>query len=642
MFSYSVRCALAFSILLLTSADNHAQQDNKAPEYTINFDQHNRNYLVVTAVLEPTGNVTELMLPVWTPGSYLVREYSRHIDSFFVSDESNQPLDWKKTKKNRWEIESKEAKKIKISYRLYCNDLSVRTNFVDGEFALVNGAATFVTIPENRKMVHKVKLELPNRWNRSATSLQQGEGKHEYLANSYDELVDSPIVAGNISVHPFVVSDVPHQLVNIGDSTAWDGAAAASDLKKMVLAHHEMWQIVPYKKYLFLNVICDRGGGLEHDNSTVMMTGAWTYRVKDRYTNWLSLASHEFFHTWNIRRLRPKALVNYDYENEVYTPSLWIGEGITSYYEDLFLVRCGLMSKKEFLKRLNNNIESVQTRPGRLKQSLRASSFDTWIKFYRPSANSSDTQVSYYSKGAVVGFLLDVEIRKATRGEKSLDDVMRKMYGRYSKTGYTEDEFRNVVSDVAGIQLEEFFHRNVDSADELDFENAKLLLGLKFPHDEDKQEDAEKESDEANEANPSNEADSEEKASSTETNERTENVEDEEKTGEPVWLGFRLSGNSIRSIRAESPAEQAGLNNGDELLAIDGYRIQGKLNERLEQYNVGNSLELLISRRQKIMKRTIIAGSKPEEKKWRLEEVSKPTDNQKQQLESWLGIEQED
>ena len=621
---------------ILQASDVVAQSNDDSPiKYEVGFEQHNLNYLTIDVTVQATADETELMMAVWTPGSYLVREYARHIDSFSVTDVDGNELEWNKTKKNRWLVNSDGIESFRVSYRLYCNDLSVRTNFVDGEFALINGAATFLTVPKYLDKPHEVALSLPKHWSRSATSLVAAAGKHSYMATDFDELVDSPIVAGNIEVFPFEVAGVPHQLVNVGDANAWDGSAVADDLKKMVEAQHELWGVVPYPRYLFINLICGRGGGLEHDNSTVIMSNTWTYRVKERYKRWLSLASHEFFHTWNVRRLRPKALMNYDYENEVYIPSLWVAEGITSYYQSLILVRSGLLSKKDYLKRLNSDIDSVQNRPGRLKQSLRESSFDTWIKFYRPSLNSRDTQVSYYNKGAVVGFLLDAEIRSLTKGKKSLDDVMKTMFEKFQSTGYLENDFRDVVAETAGEDLSEFFDRFVDSTEELEFGSVKDLFGFRFQHEKEESNDQESDGDDA--------TDQEESDDSDKPNDEQADDDDQEEEadlGSP-WLGFEVSGGNVRRIQPDSPAEICGLNNGDELLAINGYRVDGDLSEKLKRLEVGEDIEVLISRRQKLMTKRMTVGVEPDSKTWNLKEIKESTEDQQQQLKKWLGVPEE-
>ncbi|MEM7784703.1 MAG: hypothetical protein AAF623_15240 [Planctomycetota bacterium] len=460
-------------------------QENELPidpiSYVVDLADSKNHYLKITATVPVVNDSTELMMAVWTPGSYLIREYARHIDSLKISSKG-ESIEFEKIRKNRWRVETKGLKSFQVSYRLYCNEMSVRTNWVGQQYAMMNGAPTFLTVVGRLDQPHRVRLKLPRNWSRSATSLRSyGDLPHSYEAQDFDELVDSPIVAGNIQVYPFEVAGVPHQLVNVGESGIWDGTRAATDLKKIVQAHHEMWNTVPYDRYLFLNMICESGGGLEHDNSTLIMTSRWSYRESGRYESWLSLASHEFFHTWNVRRLRPRSLVDYDYENEVYTPSLWVAEGVTSYYEDLLLVRAGLINSTEYLSRLSQNVESVQRTLGRTKQSLKESSFDTWIKFYRPDENSSNTRISYYSTGAVAAFLLDAKIRRITSGEKSLDDVMRLLYENYVPSGYTSEDFRNTVTEVAGQELADWFARTIDSTEELDYRDLEFL-GIALPN----------------------------------------------------------------------------------------------------------------------------------------------------------------
>lgn len=371
----------AFLIALLANLVAFVPGTHAQLNYTVDLDGVAHRYINVTLEFEAEDDETELMMAVWTPGSYLVREYARHIDSMTVTDQDGNSLSYRKTRKNRWMIESDDADFIKVNYRLYCNEESVRTNFVNHDYAVLNGAPTFITVPDRLDQEHIVTLELPADWKRSATSLVEGDLPHVYTAENFDELVDSPIVAGNLQVYPFEVGGVPHQLVNIGEQGMWDGTKAASDLKKIVAAHQEMWDSVPYDRYLFLNVLSGGGGGLEHNFSTLVISNRWSFRDKGRYASWLSLCSHEFFHTWNVRRLRPKPLMEYDYENEIYTDGLWIAEGITSYYQDLAVMRAGLISKSKFMSGLSSEIESVQRTDGRKFQSLRDSSFDTWIKF---------------------------------------------------------------------------------------------------------------------------------------------------------------------------------------------------------------------------------------------------------------------
>ncbi|QEG20665.1 M61 family metallopeptidase [Mariniblastus fucicola] len=598
---------LTFAIAIALFAFNSAYEHEAVAQlnYKVNLDETAHRYIHVTLEFEAEDDQTELMMAVWTPGSYLVREYARHIDSMTVTDQDDQPLPFRKTRKNRWMVETEGGGSVKVSYRLYCNEESVRTNFVNHDYAVLNGAPTFITLPDRLDQEHIVSLKLASDWKRSATSLTRGESPHVYVAENFDELVDSPIVAGNIQVYPFEVGGIQHQLVNIGEQGMWDGATAASDLTKVVEAHQKMWGTVPYDRYLFLNVLSGGGGGLEHNNSTLVISSRWSYRETSRYKSWLSLCSHEFFHTWNVRRLRPKPLMKYDYENEVYTDGLWIAEGITSYYQDLALVRAGIISKSKFMSGLSSEIESVQRTDGRKFQSLRDSSFDTWIKFYRPDENSRNTRISYYAKGAVVAFLLDMKIRSLTENKKSLDDVMRKMYRRYSKKGFTAKNFRSVASQVAGEKLDDWFANAIDSTNELEYDSSLTFMGIKIP-------ESAIESDEKPQPNPS--------------------------SGGTPTIGASFSGNQISRVDPDSQAWQLGLASGDEVLAINGFRLAGSFTERLRQYEIGDRIELLISRDERLFSETVTLERRVR-KSWSIGWVSSPSDEQKQRIDSWLEIE---
>ena len=657
-----------------------AQKEDKAEpsspyRYFVDLTQSKNHYINVTIEVDATGDTTELMMAVWTPGSYLVREYSKHLDQFKATSETGAPLKSRKVRKNRWLIDNAESKTVVVSYRLYCNQLSVRTNFAGNEYAVLNGAPTFLTVVDQLDHPHEVTLKLPKVWSRSATSLlPAGDRAHQYLAATFDELVDSPIVAGNVQVYPFDVKGVPHQLVNIGEAGYWDGAKAAADLKKVVIAHQKMWKEVPYDRYLFLNVIGAGGGGLEHDNCTLVMTSRWSFRDESRYLRWLSLCSHEFFHTWNVRRLRPEPLVKYDYENEVYTDGLWIAEGITSYYEDLALVRAGLMDKQEFMSAMNRNIASVYRSEGRKVQSLRDSSFDSWIKFYRPDENSSNTSVSYYSKGAVVAFLLDAKIRKLTKNRKSLDDLMRHMYKQHSKTGFTRDDFRAAAGKIADADLNPWFERAIDSTEELEYDESLTFLGVTIPsavkpkEDESKKESKTAEPDEDGDKKNNSKKkkadgnDTDKKAKKKKSDGVKKFVEqaidgakealtptpkpdirpsanlDEDKPKKRVpWVGARTSAGRVTSVEPGSPAFEMGIGRGDEILAVNGMRIDS-LSERLSQFNVGDKVELLISRNDILSTLDIELGESVRES-WSIGWEKNLKRGQTVRRAKWLGLE---
>lgn len=601
------RLLLLAGLILMTMPSHVAAQPSDASavapvRYTLRFPEPHTHYIDVEARI-PTGGrpAVELFMPVWTPGSYLVREYSRHVDDL-RAEAGGGPLKAEKVAKNRWRVETSGADEIVLRYRVYAREMSVRTNYVDAEFALINGAATFITLAGDGKRPHFVSLELPSSWRITMSGLE-GSGKgHEYRAEDYDTLVDSPIVAGTPTVHEFAVRGVPHFLVNVGGDELWDGARAAADVQKIVEAQAAFWGGLPYKKYVILNVISEASGGLEHRNSTVLMTSRWKMRTRRAYVDWLNLVSHELFHVWNVKRLHPVELGPFDYEAENYTRLLWVVEGITSYYDSLLAMRAGVITRDEYLAELGGQIRELQSTPGRFAQSLRDASFDAWIRYYRQDENTPNTTVSYYTKGAVVAFLLDLEVRRATSGARSLDDVMRAAYREYSgASGFSSEQFRDLASRIAGRDLGSFFARAVDSTEELDYSTIEWL-GLRLRPE------------------PETRA---------------------------AWLGLTLGpGRStlkddggrlvVTQVRRGTPAFDAGVNVDDEILAIGGYRVRpSQWASRLELFSPGERTTLLLARRDRLLTVEVEFGSE-RAGPGRLEiDPHAPPDAQ-QRLASWL------
>lgn len=595
--------------VMITNASQAADSDKQpAPlVHTIDFADAKNHYVAIRLDVPCAGKQSvELMMAVWTPGSYLVREYARNMEDVRATAGGKATAIEKKSK-NRWTVNTGGADEVSITYRLYCREMSVRSNWADADFALINGAPTFLTLGDGSDPPHEIRLEMPDDWAKAVASLESVEDKTHriFKAANFDELVDSPIVCGNPAVYDFSVGDVGHQLVNVGEGSVWDGPASADDVEKIVAEHQKMWGLVPYPRYVFFNLITEAGGGLEHDNSTVMMTSRWNYRDREKYVRWLGLVSHEFFHTWNVRRLRPRALVDYDYESEVYFSTLWIAEGITSYYDDLALVRSGLINRKEFFGLVSKQIERLQATPGRLVQSLTESSHDTWIKLYRPDENSGNSRVSYYNKGSVVAFLLDAEIRRRTEGEKSLDDVMRLLYKRHAgERGYLHEDFLSIVEEVSGSEFSDWFRANIDSAGELDYAPALDFYGL-----------------EIDEIQKSDNGDA-------------------GKNGK-TWLGVTTKTSDgrliVSKVLRDSPAWKAGINPDDELIAIEGFRVlPASFESRMKQYRAGDSLELLISRREKLTPLRVVTTERPKQS-WKIEVSDDPTVPQTTRLDAWIG-----
>jgi predicted metalloprotease with PDZ domain len=535
-------------------------------------------------------------MPVWTPGSYLIREFARHVEDVTAAGEGGEPLRVVKSKKNRWRIETGGAAEIRVCYRVYCREMSVRTNWVEESFALLNGAPTFMTTDEAKAFSHEVRLELPEGWKTSATGLTE-VGPHRYVAPDYDALVDAPMVAGNPAVYGFEVDGIPHRLVNIGEEGVWDGARSAADTERIVRHFRDMWGSLPYAKYVFLNLITEAGGGLEHRNSVCMMAGRWTTSTRHGYLDWLSLVAHEFFHVWNVKRLRPIELGPFDYEAENYTRSLWAAEGITEYYAPLAVRRAGLSTRAEYLEELSGAIETLQTTPGRLATSVAQASFDAWIKLYRPDENSRNASISYYTKGAVVGLLLDARIRRASGGEKSLDDLMRLAYARHSgAVGFTAEQFEADAEEVAGEPVGDLFRRAVESREELDYSEALDWFGLRF------------------------------RAA--------------EATGK-AWTGAETKNDAgrlvVTRISRGTPAYGSGLNVDDEIVATGDFRVRAdQWEKRLGCFRPGDRVSLLVARREKLMRVDVALGEEPG-KRWQLEVRPDATGEQQRRMADWLG-----
>jgi len=579
--------------------------------YHIRFPDRKNHYAEITATCPTDGRRhVDLMMATWTPGSYLVREYARHIDSISATDDSGTAVEIRKTSKNRWRVTSGKGSQVHVSYRLYCRVMSVRSNWVETDYALINGAPTFLTTADDKHRIHRVTLEVPAEWKEVVTSLPPADGSnHTFEAQDFDELVDSPFLCGNPAIHKFEVGGKEHLLANLNEDGLWDGKAAATDVAKIVQHHQQFWGVTPYPRYVFFNLITESGGGLEHDNNTVMMTSRFAFRVRRDYAKWLGLVSHEFFHTWNVRRLRPRALVEYDYEHEVYFPTLWIAEGITSYYDDVGLIRSGVISGKEYLEAFSTTIQRVEDAPGKHVQSLRDSSHDTWIKLYRRDENSDNSQISYYTKGAVVAFLLDAKIRRVTAGKKSLDDVMRLLYSRFVDRGYTPEDFRSLAEEVSGTDLSDFFDQNVDKASAPDYTEAFDWFGLEFEPASAKTDDGD----------PS----------------------DSPPKAKMPWLGVitRVNGGRliISRVLRDSPAWKAGINPEDELIAIGGFRIlPADFPGRLAQYTPDETQTFTVSRRGVLQELAVTFAATPAET-WKLRFRKEATEDQVKHRADWLG-----
>jgi predicted metalloprotease with PDZ domain len=594
--------------------------------YRVSFPAPQTHYVEVEATL-PTDRKPQIdvTMPVWTPGSYLVREYSRNIENVAARGPGGQTLAIDKTRKNHWTISTGGAPNVILSYRVYSREMSVRNNWVDDKFALLNGAQTFITLLEpHATRPHEVQIVLPAPWKISISGLPaatDGTANH-FVAPDYDTLVDSPIVAGNPAVYEFEVGGKKHYLVNQGEGGIWDGPRSAKDVEKIVREAERFWGALPYEKYVFFNLLVDSGGGLEHKSSCTLMSSRWATTTRDRYVNWLDLVGHEYFHAWNVKRLRPVELGPFDYENEVYTTGLFIAEGFTDYFGPLLVRRAGLVTDAEYLREISNNIRELQTTPGRLAQPVDAASYDAWIKYYRPDENSANVSVSYYTKGAIIAFLLDAKIRHATNGAKSLDDVMRLAFQRFGgPKGYTVDEFRKTAEEATGVDLREWWHKAVDTTEELDYTEALDLYGFRFAT-----------------FGPGDRRGRGGSGSPVATN--SESAATGAGTGGRAWLGLTYRNDNgrllVSQVRRGTPGFDAGFSVDDEILAIGDFRVRpDQFATRLESYRPGQTVTFLVARRDELTRLTVTFGSEPEER-WRIEPRPDATADQQHARQIWV------
>jgi predicted metalloprotease with PDZ domain len=560
------------------------------------------HYIAVQATYPTSRQASvELMMPVWTPGSYLVREFARHVEEVQARDPSGRPLQVEKSRKNRWRVQTGGARAVVLTYRVYAHERQARTNWVEDSFALINGAPTYITLVEGARRPHEVTLELPAAWSQSLTALSPAsDGRpHHYRAPDFDTLVDSPILAGNPAIYEFTIDGVRHALVNVGEAGVWDGARSVRDVERIVRAARELWGSLPYQRYLFFNLLTETYDGIEHKGSTVLFASRWSTRTETAYHDWLLLVAHEFFHAWNVKRLRPVELGPFDYENEVYTRSLWVAEGLSDYYSWLLVSRAGLALREQTLADVSGAVRALQTAPGRLVQPLEQASYDAWIKQYRPDENSPNSAVSYYTKGSIIGLLLDARLRRLTNGKRGLDDVMRAAYRRFSgERGYTATDFRAVANQVAGMDLGDFFHRALETTEELDYAEMLDWYGLRF-------------------GSPAPD------------------------TVAKAWLGVVTRSDDGRVLVAgvlrDTPAYGSGLATDDELIAIDDFRIgEEGLEAELERYRPGTTVSVLVSRRGELRRFKLTLGSAPPDR-WSLSVRPDATPEQQARLAAWLG-----
>jgi len=535
----------------------------------------------------PEGQV--LVLPAWIPGSYMIREFSRNIVQI-RAEAGGQPVELAKLDKHSWQAAPCRGK-LTVHYEVYAWDLSVRAAHLDQTHGFFNGTSVFLRAVGQEDEPHVVEIQRPGheaaaKW-RVATALKELKAKRygfgTYIAQDYDELIDSPVEMGTFEMASFKALGVQHDVVFTGRVPNLDIARVCADLKQIcetqIAFFEPRTKKAPMDRYVFMTmVVCDGYGGLEHRASTALFcsradlptTAQKGKEPSEGYMKFLGLCSHEYFHTWNVKRIKPAVFAPYDYQVENYTPLLWLFEGFTSYYDDLMLVRAGLLSEEGYFKMLGKTVGAVLRGSGRTKQSVADSSFDAWGKYYRQDENSPNAIVSYYAKGSLIGLGLDLTIRAKTNGKRSLDDIMRALWQKFGRDfyngkprGVTPEEVEALFDNVAGFKLKTFFDKYIRGTDDVPL--AKLLpqFGVGY--------------------------------------------KDERKSSKPsldVNLGREGADCKLSAVHDGGAAQKAGLSANDLLVAIDGLRVSGNpsnVDGLLSRYKVGETVQVHAFRRDELM-----------------------------------------
>jgi predicted metalloprotease with PDZ domain len=545
---------------------------------------------VTVTVAEPSPAGQVFALPAWIPGSYMIREFARNIVRIHA-ESGGEPVRLAKLDKHSWQADP-VAGPLTVHYEVYAWDLSVRAAHLDQTHGFFNGTSVFLRVAGQETRPHVADIQRPadpvaRNW-RVATSLPEAGAKRygfgTYAAADYDELIDHPVEMGDFALGGFTAHGVRHDIVITGRVPNLDMARLEKDLKAIcetqIAFFEPKTKKAPMDRYVFLTMVVGDGyGGLEHRASTALLcarndlpttAAPRTAEPNEGYIKFLGLCSHEYFHTWNVKRIKPDVFAPYDLQVENYTALLWLFEGFTSYYDDLMLVRSGIISEATYFKLLGKTVGSVLRGTGRTKQSIAESSFDAWSKYYRQDENAPNAIISYYTKGSLVGLALDLTIRAKTGGARSLDDVMLALWDRYGRDfysggarGVTEQEVESLFDEVSGVRLKSIFDRYIRGTEDIPL--AKLYAPFSV-----------KVTDERKNAKPSLDA----------------------------GIGRDAGGAKLTQVHEGGAAHQAGLSAGDIVIAVDGLRVNGNpsnLDQLFARYRVGDTVAVHAFRRDELM-----------------------------------------
>ena len=550
---------------------------------------------------DPEGQI--FAVPAWIPGSYMIRDYSKHVVAI-RAESDGRAVELNKIDKSRWRAES-TGRSLTVIAEIFAYDDSVRGAHLDNTHAYFNGPCVFLSVQGQEDVaceldIQPIEDKVARKW-RVATSMRCKEAAPyefgTYLADDYAELIDHPVEIGELAIGEFDVLGIPHAIA-IRGRTRVDMARICRDLKTLCESHMNLLGPPPdLDRYLFLLHAPASGyGGLEHrwSSSNVCSRDNLPQRgeadVSEGYRTFLGLVSHEYFHLWNIKRMKPAAFTPYNLAEESYTELMWVFEGITSYYDDLVLARSGLISSDSYLELLGRTVTRVLQTGGRLRQSVAESSYDAWTKFYKQDANSPNAIVSYYQKGAMIAAALDLKLRVDSDGAVSLDDVMRACWAKWGDavTGMPERGFESVCSELAHHNLEDFFDAAVRGTGELPMQAMLATVGVQYHVRQ--------------ASGPTDKG----------------GLKDTSKRPAPLWLGANTGAADgkllFKSILNGGPAEKAGVSPGDIAVALDGVALTAaNCDRRLRAYHHGESLELVVFRGEDLLTMKITLVEAPDD-----------------------------
>jgi predicted metalloprotease with PDZ domain len=550
----------------------------------------------------------DLSMPVWSPGSYLVREYARHVQRLRAVDADGTPRRVAKRDKATWRVDTTRCHKLVVEYEVFAHDLNVRANHVDDTHAFFTGVATYLYPHGRTDEPVELEVRVPDGfdWQVYTGLTPQPGAAHRFVAPDFDVLFDTPVQMGQHDPLDFEVDGKTHRMIFWGSGN-YDRDALAEDLPRVVRANAEIFGGLPYDDYLFITLLSDGArGGLEHLNSTALIykrdnfgRGDDPGSPDDGYINFLGLVCHEHFHVWNVKRIRPEALGPFDYQRENYTRDLWTVEGVTSYYDTLGLLRAGIIDPQGYLQRLLRRIKRYERTPGRHLHSLEDASFDAWIKLYRPDEHTRNSTVSYYLKGELVCLLLDLRIRQESSGSRSLDDVLRHLWQHYylaDGRGYPEGSYEQVVREATGVELDDFFETFMRGTADPDWNELLAPFGLTL---------------------------------------------DRERSKPEAWLGVstKKTGQTLEVtyVPTDSPAHKAGIYPGDEIVAVDGWKVKGgNLADIIGSKTAGGRIEMHLFRRGELRSVGVELGSAPPDI-YRVNTREDASDEALALLRGWLG-----